>query len=349
MQTDMHYYGTYAMARAAGLNKQTCKKIAFSAQFVDDNVDHIELPSDDGTCLSVTATSRHLATRSHLDEREQVLICIPFHFLPGATGESHEGRLICRKNSAVAQGMFEHYLSMPSCDFTPYLFGIAAHVYANTFSHYGFSGISSEACETDRESFEFKDNLTGEIRDYRPNNLNSFWAQLAENTAKRISDGLDHSAALIYADRPSLIWRFVCESGKKSDWRDNPQNFLEACEKLHYQFQRFAHNNHEYRESEGVAFDAIKDVVVSILSIQKKMPERIDAWQEFAKSGKLFGKEEAIPKYGARIWQDKIDNESTGLSFRESNGDLFNFLKAADLHRTYVLSELLPKHGLLVV
>lgn len=36
MQTDMHYYGTYAMARAAGLNQDTCRKIAYSAQFVDD-------------------------------------------------------------------------------------------------------------------------------------------------------------------------------------------------------------------------------------------------------------------------------------------------------------------------
>lgn len=38
MQLDMHFYGTYAMARAAGLNVKTCTTIATAAQFVDDNV-----------------------------------------------------------------------------------------------------------------------------------------------------------------------------------------------------------------------------------------------------------------------------------------------------------------------
>ena len=37
MQIDMHYYGTYAMARAAGLNRETARTVATSSQFVDDN------------------------------------------------------------------------------------------------------------------------------------------------------------------------------------------------------------------------------------------------------------------------------------------------------------------------
>ena len=37
MQVDMHYYGTYAMARAAGLKADVCKIIATAAEFVDDN------------------------------------------------------------------------------------------------------------------------------------------------------------------------------------------------------------------------------------------------------------------------------------------------------------------------
>ena len=38
MQLDMHYHGTYAMARAAGLTPDAAKMIATCAQFVDDNV-----------------------------------------------------------------------------------------------------------------------------------------------------------------------------------------------------------------------------------------------------------------------------------------------------------------------
>ena len=38
MQLDMHYYATFAMARAAGLNSETSRVIATASQFVDDNV-----------------------------------------------------------------------------------------------------------------------------------------------------------------------------------------------------------------------------------------------------------------------------------------------------------------------
>jgi len=37
MQLDMHYYGTYALARTAGLKPPVCRIIAFSSQLVDDN------------------------------------------------------------------------------------------------------------------------------------------------------------------------------------------------------------------------------------------------------------------------------------------------------------------------
>lgn len=36
MQYDMHYYGTYAMAAAAGIPKDDAEIIANAAQFVDD-------------------------------------------------------------------------------------------------------------------------------------------------------------------------------------------------------------------------------------------------------------------------------------------------------------------------
>jgi hypothetical protein len=41
MQVDMHYYGTYAMARPAGLTPEASKTIATAAQFVDDNANRI--------------------------------------------------------------------------------------------------------------------------------------------------------------------------------------------------------------------------------------------------------------------------------------------------------------------
>ena len=37
MQKDMHYLGTYSMARASGLAPNICQTIATASEFVDDN------------------------------------------------------------------------------------------------------------------------------------------------------------------------------------------------------------------------------------------------------------------------------------------------------------------------
>ena len=36
MQKDMHFYGVYAMARAAGIKPDSAYTIAYASQFVDD-------------------------------------------------------------------------------------------------------------------------------------------------------------------------------------------------------------------------------------------------------------------------------------------------------------------------
>jgi hypothetical protein len=41
MQLDMHYYGTYAIARTAILTPEASKTITAAAQFVDDNANRI--------------------------------------------------------------------------------------------------------------------------------------------------------------------------------------------------------------------------------------------------------------------------------------------------------------------
>ena len=39
MQKDMHYYGTYTLARTAGITPEVAEIIATASQFVDDNVE----------------------------------------------------------------------------------------------------------------------------------------------------------------------------------------------------------------------------------------------------------------------------------------------------------------------
>ena len=175
----MHYYGTYAMARAAGINRNTAKIIATAAQFVDDNAEKDNIEFRDGARLDSEATAHHALNHKNIDPEDQRKIWVPFHFLPGNEGETYTERLVCRKDSEIAREMVQHMLSLANRSYAVPLMGITAHVYADTFAHYGFSGISSRRNKINKIEFdkiitqksekhlkqkekEFKENYPGE-------------------------------------------------------------------------------------------------------------------------------------------------------------------------------------------
>ena len=161
----MHYYGTYAMARAAGLKKEVCETIATAAQFVDDNAEKESVEFRDGARLDVEATAHHTINVKNLDREDQRQIWVPFHFLPGNEGDSYTQRLVCKKDSEIAQEVIKFNLSLLDQPFALPLVGITAHVYADTFSHYGFSGVSSRANKIVNDSIEFH-SLDPKIEEY---------------------------------------------------------------------------------------------------------------------------------------------------------------------------------------
>ena len=59
MQKDMHYYGTYAIARATGFKPEDARIIAYSAQFVDDSTMTDSTMHEDGALLYGVATAHH--------------------------------------------------------------------------------------------------------------------------------------------------------------------------------------------------------------------------------------------------------------------------------------------------
>ena len=67
MQLDMHYYGTYAMARAAGLQPEAAVIIATAAQFVDDNAEKGGVEFRDGGRLDYEATAHHSLNIKNID------------------------------------------------------------------------------------------------------------------------------------------------------------------------------------------------------------------------------------------------------------------------------------------
>jgi len=153
------------MARAAGLKKEVCETIATAAQFVDDHAEKESVEFRDGARLDVEATAHHTINVKNLDREDQRQIWVPFHFLPGNEGDIYTQRLVCKKDSEIAQEVIKFNLSLLDQPFALPLVGITAHVYADTFSHYGFSGVSSRANKIVNDSIEFH-SLDPKIEEY---------------------------------------------------------------------------------------------------------------------------------------------------------------------------------------
>jgi len=340
MQLDMHYYATYAMAALAGFPTKCAETIAQAAQWVDDQNSSEAVIYDTGEAIEGTPTAHH-----PLEAYENALkggvkddsrqIWVPFHFLPGAIGESHAEKMICRKDSLVAQDMLAHYLAVPMArnGFGLHLAGIAAHVYADTFSHYGFSGYDSGWNNIDISSIEILNSKTSLIQELIDK------AEVFREKHSRLKM-LGHGLALTYPDQPFLKWKFrYSDDGPLPPERDNQATFLEACHKLYEFFIRFA----EVRMGAGAfASKPFPEKEISnILAVHGDVNARSDLWREAMRSGELNGITEC-----QEYWPQRWQAPKYAADIRSS--DFYKFHCAADYHRAYVLRVLLPseKYGI---
>ena len=362
MQIDMHYYGTYAMARAAGLTPEAAKIVATAAQFVDDNAQKETIEFKDGGRLDAEATAHHAFNFKNIDREDQRKIWVPFHFLPGNQGSSYTERLVCRMNSPILGDMLKFTLSQVEQkeQFALQLIGIAAHVYADTFAHYGFSGISSRRNKIDGNSFEFS-GLSPEMEDYIEMKADKFrenypkeeglLANVKSWFAETFSGALGHGAAVTFPDRPYLVWKFDYEYPETtpSPLRNNPETFLQGAHALHEFFSQVAKTNPEFAGGNQMKFSAIELEVKAIIEKEGKKKKRILAWQNAARQGALFEPAGPIPAYNADSWL----NQRSQLKRRKNSSDarntaFFRFYQAASVYRVHLLRHVLPDHGLVV-
>lgn len=375
MQIDMHYYATYAMARAAGINSDDARIIATSAQFVDDNVAKSHVEFRDGTRIDQEATAHHPIDLSNRDDRDQRQVWVPFHFIPGNVGDDYTERLKCRIDSPIIQELRDHHLNYSNRGFTLHLLGITAHVYADTFSHYGFSGVGSRGNRVRHGSFRFHEEvedaddstaqLSTEMRQYVMEKANRFFKNRGDHgglipnikgwLGENLSGALGHGSVATLPDRPYLVWSFDYErsdavAGNRSV-RNNPATYLEGCRALHSMFSRFADMRANAQDgSDSRDFENISSRVQEVLLVQADKNGRIQAWQEAARSGGIFGSRgEEIPEYEGYSWNDQWDQLDGSEDYRAAKDlPVWQFYRAAALHRTYVIRDLLPKYELAV-
>lgn len=359
MQLDMHYYGTFALARAAGLREDAALVIATSAAFTDDATARDSVRFLDGARLDVEATAHHAVDIHNVDLEDQRKVWVPFHFFPSNQGDEYSERLVCRMDSPLAREMVDHNLRQHAQPYYLALMGVTAHVYADTFAHYGFSGVSSRRNRIANDSFRF-DDLDPAMRDYISGRAKTFFDRyqaeggLMENIkswfAETASGALGHGAAATFPDRPYLVWSFDYEyPDVRRERRDNRETFLAGCKALHGMFRQVAEFRPELASGGGREFEAIEERVRSILAVQALMKGRIEAWQKACSDGDLFGKPEAIPVYDPDNWHAQRDGlDGVGDSREALDKPVYRFYQAAAAHRTYVIRDLLPAHDLVV-
>ena len=347
MQTDMHYYATYAMARAAGFPTDSAQTIATAAEYVDDS-DSLDVMTTDGFRIRAEPTAHHPTQfKQNVDPADQKRTWVPFHFIPGNEGSTLDEKLLCRTDSEIARAMVANTLNSLDKTFRFQLLGILAHSYVDTFSHYGFSGISSPLNKIDVGSI--KTTCSAATTNSLRSRFEGFFTKYAVGPLANFLVQLGHGSVATYPDQPFLTWEFMYVSPSRSSGvRDNQKTFLAGCRKLHEAFT-------EARKRLGAGYDdmkafrefgAMEQAVRGVLATEGDATVRTAAWQKAATEGRIYGDKNPIPKYEPGLFTRDLTRLSTHDRKFAERTLVYGFLEAADFHRDYLLNKLLPKHGI---
>jgi len=350
MQTDMHFYGTYALARAAGLTRRAAGTIANCSEYVDDAVLDRDIQFADGRAILPEMTAHRMIDYRNASADDQRRVWLPFHFLPGGEGEGFAAKLVCRKNSRVAKAMARRNLDVAvSAPYGLHLMGITAHVYGDTFAHYGFIGASHPLNGIDAASIaltvrdrDILDYVTGKAEAMRNRILAA---------ALSLVFPLGHGAAATYPDRPYLTWQYRRLADGVLVRRDNPRDFLQGCQVLHGLFTRFAAGAPRHGDPDAArSWARLRPVIRRILAVEGNKARRIKAWKGAMENGALFGRAERPPRYRGTAWSEALHDwrrNPDRAPARLLSSDVHRFFRAARTHRNMVLTDLLPEFGLM--
>ena len=223
MQIDFHHATTYVIARFSGFNHDDASVIAYSAQYVDDSTSSGFIRFANGMRYLRSATAHPMSDPDNLDNDENTISWLPFHFLPGnlvpatAPDDEHQyaRKLVCRPDSQIARDMIAAASAERDAPYALHRLGIAAHVFVDTFVHKGFAGLHHHL------------NTATELRDADGKAIPEFAVP-----------PIGHGQVGTCPDQPFLRWSYTDWEGKRIV-RDNPADFLQASTRLCEEFQRF--------------------------------------------------------------------------------------------------------------
>jgi hypothetical protein len=98
-------------------------------------------------------------------------------------------------------------------------------------------------------------------------------------------------------------------------------------------------------------FNTIEESVIKVLADESDKNGRAEVWQRAVRNGDIFNNPggEEIPAYDSSLFTNDLNYLANYDYDKASKTLVFLFLKAANIHRDYVLNELLPKYGIHVM
>lgn len=359
MQIDGHHTLTYVVARMAGMEHTSAEKLAYCAQYVDEATNSEPVRFQNGAMFNRISSAHKMLDYRNGNELANHLAWIPFHFLPGNNGLESGSipnggfiqRLVCKPDSPVARDMLRSVAKYRQSPLGLYMMGVAMHVYADTFAHQGFAGVSNKINDVQNIESDEDDNLLDRIRDSILN-----WSISSVSP-------LGHGPALSFPDRPYVTWSYEDGEGSFIN-RNNTDDFLQAANQMYKAIKCYLEEDESMNIDRQDSMPSEKLTLIENALTQIRDEDGEDRHKQWLKwisqgkfgfdpieltfipSGKDSWKEVARGKAVASPMSSDLITYRYDESFLTSDWKYFH--DALKSYRLDIIRDVLPKYGICV-
>ena len=355
MQIDFHHATVYVLSRWAGFDPPKAKVVAYSSQYVDDAA-HYGVVHFKNKALYSRIRSTHSDLLSNLMLTDNYYVWIPFHFLPGnenrpqydGQGISFIDKIICRPNSFIAQDMMNEAVLQQHQPYGLHRFGIAIHVYADTWAHQGFAGIRDPI------------NLVSGLDDDNPTKTPKEWVlEKSKDTGRWLLSRtigvwpVGHGTVVHLPDLPYCNWHYNDKDGELIR-RNNTEDFLAAADEIYKTMKRYLVGDPDLVAAglDSTQIAMLRQWFTGLTSADGSARHAVWLDQIGKNTFKFadFSEEDRI-LYDPMEWkQAALGSVRAGIeydynpAFLTSDWKLFH--DALQVHKLFVLHDLLPRYGI---
>ncbi|HSQ41403.1 MAG TPA: DUF6765 family protein [Fibrobacteraceae bacterium] len=355
MQIDFHHAVTYVVSRLAGFTSEEASVIATAAQYVDDATHSGVIHFDNRAMYHRISSAHKTYDPDNLNNDDNTLVWLPFHFLPGNGGEtkgkdpngSFIEKLICRPDSPIARDMLSAAFDDKNKDRALHRLGVAMHVFADTWAHQGFAGVLHNVNDVDN------------VKELNVKSI--FNSGIAGFLKEKVSDAvpaIGHGRAFSLPDYPFLEWSYTNYKNATIK-RSNTIFFMDAVKRMHEELWRFKNPVGDYSPIAPNALDQIRKNFIDFEDTDGGVRHR--KWAHSIADGNFsFGREKIFyAEDGKYSWKAEALGTSSDMpvyvysrpspsngekGFLKSDWKLFHDAVQAHLH--CVLHDILPEYGI---